>query len=49
MSPCSREGPKGLLPVITLALAIGVREMVRRGAVVKRLSWVETLGSTDVI
>ena len=49
MSPCSREGPKGLLPVITLALAIGVREMVRRGAVVKRLSSVETLGSTDVI
>ncbi len=41
--------PEGLLPVITLSLAIGVREMVRRGAVVKRLSAVETLGSTDVI
>ena len=41
--------PEGLLPVITLSLAIGVREMVRRGAVVKRLSSVETLGSTDVI
>jgi calcium-translocating P-type ATPase len=41
--------PEGLLPVITLALAIGVRELVRRGAVVKRLSSVETLGSTDVI
>ncbi|MGO8957231.1 MAG: cation-translocating P-type ATPase [Streptosporangiaceae bacterium] len=41
--------PEGLLPVITLALAIGVREMVRRGAVIKRLSSVETLGSTDVI
>jgi magnesium-transporting ATPase (P-type) len=41
--------PEGHLPVITLALAIGVREMVRRGAVVKRLSSVETLGSTDVI
>jgi calcium-translocating P-type ATPase len=41
--------PEGLLPVITLALAIGVREMVRRGAVVKRLSSVETLGSADVI
>jgi calcium-translocating P-type ATPase len=40
--------PEGLLPVITLSLAIGVREMVRRGAVVKRLSAVETLGSTDV-
>jgi calcium-translocating P-type ATPase len=41
--------PEGLLPVITLSLAIGVREMARRGAVVKRLSSVETLGSTDVI
>ena len=41
--------PEGLLPVITLSLAIGVREMVRRGAVLKRLSSVETLGSTDVI
>jgi calcium-translocating P-type ATPase len=41
--------PEGLLPVITLALAVGVRGLVRRGAVVKRLSAVETLGSTDII
>ncbi|RDI68282.1 cation-translocating P-type ATPase [Nocardia pseudobrasiliensis] len=41
--------PEGLLPVITLALAIGVRRLAERGAVVKRLSAVETLGSTDVI
>jgi calcium-translocating P-type ATPase len=41
--------PEGLLPVITLALAIGVRGLARRGAVVKRLSAIETLGSTDVI
>jgi calcium-translocating P-type ATPase len=41
--------PEGLLPVITLALAVGVRGMVRQGAVVKRLSAVETLGSTDVV
>ena len=41
--------PEGLLPVITLALAVGVRSLVRQGAVVKRLSAVETLGSTDVI
>ena len=41
--------PEGLLPVITLALAVGVRDLVRKGAVVKRLSAVETLGSTDVI
>ncbi|MFR9676908.1 cation-translocating P-type ATPase [Streptomyces sp. TR02-1] len=41
--------PEGLLPVITLALALGVRGLVRQGAVVKRLSAVETLGSTSVI
>ncbi|WGP08307.1 cation-transporting P-type ATPase [Streptomyces sp. SH5] len=41
--------PEGLLPTITLALAVGVRSLARRGAVVKRLSAVETLGSTDVI
>ncbi|MBO0830534.1 MAG: cation-transporting P-type ATPase [Actinobacteria bacterium] len=41
--------PEGLLPTITLALAVGVREMARRGALVKRLSAVETLGSTGVI
>jgi magnesium-transporting ATPase (P-type) len=41
--------PEGLLPTITLALAAGVRELARSGAVVKRLSAVETLGSTTVI
>jgi calcium-translocating P-type ATPase len=41
--------PEGLLPTITLALAVGVRELGRRGAVVKRLSAVETLGSVTVI
>jgi len=41
--------PEGLLPTITLALAVGVREMARQGALVKRLSAVETLGSTSVI
>ncbi|MGN6445948.1 cation-translocating P-type ATPase [Amnibacterium sp.] len=41
--------PEGLLPTITLALALGVRVLARRGAVVKRLSAVETLGSTTVI
>ena len=41
--------PEGLLPVITLALAVGARDLVRQGAVVKRLSAVETLGSTNVI
>ncbi len=41
--------PEGLLPTITLALATGVRSMARRGALVKRLSAVETLGSVTVI
>jgi calcium-translocating P-type ATPase len=41
--------PEGLLPTITLALAVGVRELARAGALVKRLSGVETLGSTTVI
>jgi calcium-translocating P-type ATPase len=41
--------PEGLLPTITLALAVGVASLARRGALVKRLSAVETLGSTDVI
>jgi P-type E1-E2 ATPase len=40
---------EGLLPTITLALAVGVRRMARRRALLKRLNAVETLGSTDVI
>ncbi len=41
--------PEGLLPTVTLALAIGVQRMARRHALVKRLSSVETLGCTQVI
>ena len=41
--------PEGLLPTITLALAVGVRTLARRGAIVKRLSAIEVLGSTTVI
>ena len=41
--------PEGLLPTITLALAVGVRDLARRGALIRRLSAVETLGSTTVI
>lgn len=41
--------PEGLLPTITLALGAGVRALARQGALVKRLSAVETLGSTTVI
>jgi len=41
--------PEGLLPTLTLALALGVRRMASRKALVKRLSSVETLGATTVI
>jgi P-type Ca2+ transporter type 2C len=41
--------PEGLLPSVTLALAMATQRMARRQALVKRLSSVETLGSTTVI
>ncbi len=41
--------PEGLLPTVSLALAMGVQRMARRNALVKRLSAVETLGSATVI
>jgi P-type Ca2+ transporter type 2C len=41
--------PEGLLPTVTLALAMGTQRMARRHALVKRLSAVEALGSTTVI
>ncbi len=41
--------PEGMLPTVTLALAMGVQRMAKRNALVKRLSAVETLGCTTVI
>jgi len=41
--------PEGLTTILTISLAFGVQRMANKGAIVKELPCVETLGCADVI
>ncbi|MDD5109607.1 MAG: cation-transporting P-type ATPase [Patescibacteria group bacterium] len=41
--------PEGMLVIVTVILALGMRAILRKGALVRQLSATETLGSTSII